>query len=146
MIIDASVKVSECPDCGGMCKRHSTSERKIKDFEGTIVVKISKHWCNNCKKHFSIQPSFIPGPHIRHSRRLVEYILNISTAKEYDSNPRSIKNHLRDKFGINVPYNTIRDMLENNGLLRPSKSNKLENNFNADEFNRRSAFMVTCSV
>ena len=48
-MIDNSVKSHPCPTCGKACPRHSHIVRNIKDFDGVIQVRVSRHFCNRCK-------------------------------------------------------------------------------------------------
>ena len=52
--IDQSKRVAQCPQCHCACPRHSTGTRKVRDIGKIVVVKFSKHWCANCRRHFSI--------------------------------------------------------------------------------------------
>lgn len=52
---------AKCPRCGrDSCPRHSRGTRLVHEIAWITEVAYSKHWCANCRRHFSYRdPDFI---------------------------------------------------------------------------------------
>ena len=63
-----------CPKCGTVSKRHSIGRRRLREVgisaPTVLEVTYSKHYCVNCRKHFSLPMDHLAQPSGRFTNRV----------------------------------------------------------------------------
>jgi len=125
-IINASRKLAPCPKCKIVSKRHSVQTRTLHEIglSGPVTLEIVKsiHWCDACKKHFSIPLDHIAPPSGRYTNRVrrqavalvVRDGMILANAAKY----------MKDKYFVNVPTTTLHQWLNDEGFRCKKKSEK----------------------
>lgn len=100
-----------CPTCGAACKRHSNGCRRLREIgvTGPTVVEVtySKHYCERCRKHFSLPMDHLAPAHGRftHRVRRTAVELVVSQALTLDKATQ----RMRLKYFVHVPPTTLHD-------------------------------------
>ena len=66
---------ADCPRCGRECARHSVGTRRVRDTNRTIHMALSKHWCEQCRRHFSVGDESLAPKRSQYSRAIREAAL-----------------------------------------------------------------------
>ena len=111
MVTNLSVKLHDCPRCGRAdCRRHSIGYRRPRDFGGpgrpAVPVAVSKHYCPDCRKHFT-RPIPLSPRGGRYTRRVYDAVLD--RARDPALTLEQIQLHLMADHGLRVPTTTIHD-------------------------------------
>lgn len=70
-----------CPRCGADCPRHSIDSRRVRDVGGQVmVVEYSKHYCSDCRRHFSVNDPDLVPKHGRYSMAIRREAIRLFTA------------------------------------------------------------------
>lgn len=109
--INLSRKVALCPKCGLEGKRHSNGTRRLREvgISGPTVLEVtySKHYCVNCRKHFSQSMDNLAPPSSRFTNRVrntaINFVLRQSMTLE------DVKTRMWDKYCVHVPPTTLHD-------------------------------------
>lgn len=107
--MNISKKLCECPTCGTICKRHSTTTRHLHEIgisSPTVLVIIhSKHYCPNCRKHFNLPHSHIAPPSHHYTSRVLRTALDLRTSKHLTV--EGISTYMKDHYHVTIPPTTI---------------------------------------
>ena len=103
-----------CPTCGTACKRHSNGRRRLREIgvTGPTVVEVtySKHYCEWCRKHFSIGMDHLAPAYSRftHRVRRTAVELVVSQALTLDKATQ----RMRQKYFVHIPLTTLHDWIK----------------------------------
>jgi transposase len=111
--VNLSRKTFECPKCGLRCNRHSSGSRKLKEV-GTsgpviLVVKYSKHYCIDCKRHFSLPMDHLAKPYGRFTNRVRRLAVDLIIKDSMTLEKASL--FMKKKYFVDVPMTTIHDWI-----------------------------------
>ena len=109
--VNLSRKAARCPVCQEVSKRHSEGVRTLREIgisSPTVLrVAYSKHYCQQCRRHFSIPMEHLAHPSGRFTNRVrrtaVDFILRHGFTLEraaYD---------MKRKYHVHVPPTTLHD-------------------------------------
>jgi transposase len=109
--INMSRKTSPCPKCGEMSKRHSIGRRRLREvgISGPTVLEVtySKHYCEKCRKHFSLPMDHLAQPSGRFTNRVrrtaVDLVIKQALTLE------KATQRMRQKYYVHVPPTTLHD-------------------------------------
>jgi hypothetical protein len=109
--INLSRKVAHCPRCNELSKRHSMGRRRLREvgISGPTVLEVtySKHYCENCRKHFSLPMNHLALPSGRFTNRVrktaVELVIKQALTLE------KATQRMRLKYYVHVPPTTLHD-------------------------------------
>ncbi len=109
--INLSRKTAPCPRCSAISKRHSIGHRRLREvgISGPTVLEVtySKHYCVNCRKHFSLPMDHLAQPSGRFTNRVrrtaVDLVVKQSLTLE------KATQRMRQKYHVHVPPTTLHD-------------------------------------
>jgi transposase len=109
--INLSRKAAHCPRCNKLSKRHSMGRRRLREvgISGPTVLEVtySKHYCENCRKHFSLPMDHLALPSGRFTNRVrktaVELVIKQALTLE------KATQRMRLKYYVHVPPTTLHD-------------------------------------
>lgn len=109
--INLSRKFAPCPQCEGVAKRHSEGFRRPweigVDGPTRLLITFSKHYCENCRKHFSQCIDHIVMPGCRYTNRArrtaVDLVVRLGLTFE------QAHYRMRRKYYVKVPVTTLHD-------------------------------------
>ncbi len=97
-------KTYNCPICGTEAKKHSTKTRTLQTLSGRLKVKVSLHYCYECKKHFQVPlPLQIAGKRSHYANDVREKVLN------FEGTLQQVEMYMKNNYGIRIPPTTIHD-------------------------------------
>lgn len=103
-------KVDTCPRCRKKAKRHSRGQRKAVDLGGVVVeVAYSKHYCTQCRKHFSTDTSDIAGKWGRYTNRVHDAAMKMMTGTRSITSLRQVSKKMARLHKIRIPETTLSD-------------------------------------
>jgi len=109
--IDISRKNARCPVCGAVCFRHSNGVRTIRDLgvSGAVVIRLrySKHYCEACRRNFSVSAGHIAPRGSRFSYRVRRTAISLVSGDGMTLEQASRR--MRQRHFVNVPLTTIHD-------------------------------------
>jgi transposase len=111
--INLSRKTAPCPRCDTISKRHSIGKRRLREVgisaPAILEVTYSKHYCVNCRKHFSLPMDHLAQPSGRFTNRVrrtaVDLVVNQSMTLE------KATQRMNQKYYVHVPRSTLHDWL-----------------------------------
>jgi len=111
--INLSFKRAPCPRCGSVSKRHSVGDRRLSEIgisKPTVLeVKVSKHFCNKCRKHFTVDANHIAQPSCRYTNRVRRTAVNLVQSESLTLEKAAHK--MRQKYHVRIPSTTLHDWL-----------------------------------
>ncbi len=109
--VTMSRKSARCPRCGGLSKRHSNARRRLREvgISGPVVVEVtySKHYCENCRKHFSLPMDHLAPPSGRFTHRVRRTAVDLVLRHALTLEKASLR--MRHEHYVHVPPTTIHD-------------------------------------
>ena len=100
-----------CPICGEFSKKHSTAIRTLKhlSYEQKTIFKVtySRHFCNNCMKHFTINMWDLAAPKSHYTNSVFYRARQLRKAGNLTF--EKVSSILLDKYHVDVPVSTICD-------------------------------------
>ena len=109
--INLSRKVAPCPRCTYMSKRHTLGKRRLReigvDVPTLLEVTYSKHYCDRCKRHFSLSMSHLALPHNRFTNRVRRTA--VSLVKKQMMTLEKASEIMRQKYHVRIPSTTLHD-------------------------------------
>lgn len=104
-------KVAGCPRCGAASKRHSIGRRRLRELGITgptmLDVRYSKHYCEKCRKHFSVDTSFLAPPSGRFTHRVRKTSVDF-VRKQGLTIERAVQ-RMRQRYYVHIPPTTLHD-------------------------------------
>jgi len=111
--INLSRKTAPCPKCSTISKRHSIGRRRLREIgisAPTILEVIySKHYCVNCRKHFSLPMDHLAQPSGRFTNRVRRTAINMVIRESMTL--AKVSQKMRQKYHVYVPATTLCDWL-----------------------------------
>jgi transposase len=111
--IDMSRRIAPCPRCGEVGNRHSVATRKINEIglsrPVVLEIKISKHYCKTCKKHFNSPVDHIASPFAKFSKRAHKTAVDLVVHKNYTM--AKSRDEMWSKYHVRIPVSTIHDWI-----------------------------------
>lgn len=111
--IDMVRKYAGCPECGGVGKRSHKGRRHVDEIGvgGPVVLEIaySKHYCERCRKFFSIDMSHLAPSGGRYTRRVRNTARDLVERRGLTLERAS--GVMRSRYFVSVPPTTIYDWL-----------------------------------
>ncbi len=109
--INMSRKVANCPRCNTPSKRHSIGRRRLREvgISGPTILEVtySKHYCESCRKHFSLSMDHLALPSGRFTNRVrrtaVDLVIKQAMTLE------KATQRMRQKYYVHVPPTTLHD-------------------------------------
>lgn len=109
--ISMSRKLACCPRCGELSKRHCTSRRRLREVgisaPVTLDVTYSKHYCENCRKFFSLPMDHLAPKCGRFTHRVRRTAVMLVVAHAMTLDAAALR--MRRKYFVNVPATTLHD-------------------------------------
>ncbi len=109
--VTMSRKNAPCPRCGGLSKRHSNARRRLREvgISGPVVVEVtySKHYCENCRKHFSLPMDHLAPAHSHFTHRVRRAAVNLVITRSLTLERAALR--MRREYFVNVPPTTLHD-------------------------------------
>jgi transposase len=109
--INLSRKQSRCPDCDEICKKHSVGERQLRDVgistPTVLNVKYTKHYCSNCKKHFSLSMEHLAKKNGRFTNKVRRTAVDLVTSQSMTLEKATI--YMNQRYHVLVPMTTLHD-------------------------------------
>ncbi len=109
--INLSRKTAPCPKCGTVSKRHSVGRRRLREVgisaPTVLEVTYSKHYCVNCRKHFSLPMDHLAQPSGRFTNRVRRTAVDL-VVKQSMTLERATQ-RMRQKYHVHVPPTTLHD-------------------------------------
>ena len=109
--INMSRKVSQCPRCGGVSKRHSIGRRRLREvgISGPTILEVtySKHYCETCRKHFSLPMDHLALPSGRFTNRVRRTAIDLVIKQALTLEKATQR--MRQKYYVHVPPTTLHD-------------------------------------
>ncbi len=111
--INLSRKVSPCPRCNHMGKRHSLGYRKLREIgiSGPTILEIvySKHYCTQCRRHFSQIMDHLAMPSGRFTNRVRKTAVDLVVKQSMTLEKATQR--MRQKYHVHVPPTTLHDWI-----------------------------------
>lgn len=109
--INMSRKAAFCPRCGGLGVRHSIGRRTLREVgvSGPVLLTVtySKHYCEACRRHFSLPMEHLAAPKAHFTNRVrraaVDMVLRNAMSLEEASR------RMRGRYYVHVPVTTLHD-------------------------------------
>jgi len=109
--INLSRKTAPCSKCGTVSKRHSIGRRRLREVgisaPTVLEVTYSKHYCVNCRKHFSLPMDHLAQPSGRFTNRVRRTAVDL-VVKQSMTLERATQ-RMRQKYHVHVPPTTLND-------------------------------------
>lgn len=109
--INLSRKTATCPRCGTMSKRHSIGHRKLREVgiscATVLEVTYSKHYCPECRKHFSLPMDHLAQPASRFTNRVRRTAIDLITKESLTLEKAA--GIMAEKYHVRVPPTTLHD-------------------------------------
>ncbi len=109
--INLSRKSATCPRCGTVSKRHSVGHRRLREVgissPTVLEVTYSKHYCVNCRKHFSLPMDHLALPSGRFTNRVRRTAVDLVV--KHDLTLEKATMRMRQKYHVHVPPTTLHD-------------------------------------
>lgn len=109
--INMSRKVSQCPRCGGLSKRHSIGRRRLREvgISGPTILEVtySKHYCERCRRHFSLPMEHLAPAGGRFTHRVRRAAVAMVVAQALALDKAALR--MRQKYFIRVSPSTLHD-------------------------------------
>jgi len=106
-----SRKKCRCPRCQTSSKRHSVCKRRLREvgISGPTILEItySKHYCINCRRHFSQPMDHLAMPSGRFTNRVRRTSINLIVKQAMTLEKASV--HMRKKYHVHIPPTTLYD-------------------------------------
>jgi transposase len=106
-----SRNIYPCPRCGGLAKRHGHGRRSLReigvDSPAVVEVTYSKHYCEECRKHFSISMEHIAPAFSRFTHRVRWAAIEMVAAKTMTLEKATLR--MWQKHFVRVPLTTLHD-------------------------------------
>ncbi len=100
-----------CPLCGELSKRHAHGHRSLREIgvDGPVLVEVtySKHFCETCRKHFSVPMDHLAVPSGRFTNRVRWTAVDLVIKSAMTLDKAALR--MRQKYFVNVPPTTIHD-------------------------------------
>lgn len=100
-----------CPACGAACKRHSNGRRRLREIgvTGPTVVEVtySKHYCERCRKHFSLPMDHLAPAYGRFTNRVRRTAVELVVSQALTLDKATQR--MRQKYFVHVPPTTLHD-------------------------------------
>ena len=104
-------KVAHCPYCGTLSKRHAHGRRSLREIgvAGPVLVEItySKHYCEHCRKHFSVPMEHLAVPSGRFTNRVRWTAVDLVVKSALTLEKAALR--MRQKYFVTVPPTTLHD-------------------------------------
>jgi len=105
---DISQKWAGCPVCNAKCPRRQRDWRKVKDTCHIVwSFRISKHYCEDCDKHFSIIPNICSRKNQLFSDAAEKAIK--ATIAKYNHTLEWLSAEIDHRHGVTVCPKTLHD-------------------------------------
>lgn len=109
--INMTKKLAPCPRCKALSKRHSVGRRRLREIgincPTMVEVTYSKHYCDKCRKHFSLPMDYIAAPSARFTNRVrrtaVDLVIKGGCSLE------TAMRRMRVNYFVHVPPTTLHD-------------------------------------
>lgn len=102
-------KQATCPRCKSKSRRHSLADRHMRDLgrgrPKEISVTTSKHYCKNCRKHFTVSLGTLAPKGSRYTWAVIKKALSLREEHTLEQTAKI----LRQKHHVRVPPTTIYD-------------------------------------
>jgi len=109
--INLSRKTAPCPRCNTISKRHSVGHRRLREvglsYPTTLEVTYSKHYCVNCRKHFSLPMDHLARPSGRFTNRVRRTSISLVTKQEITFEKAT--QTMWSKYHVRIPPTTLHD-------------------------------------
>ena len=109
--INLARRAAFCPVCGAISRRHSNAMRHLQEIGITgptvIAVTYSKHYCESCRKHFSMPMDHLAVPSGRFTNRVRWTAVDLVIKSAMTLDKAALR--MRQKYFVNVPPTTIHD-------------------------------------
>lgn len=120
--INMSRKSARCPVCGGANARHSIGRRRIHEVgvhcPAVLVVTYSKHYCEQCRKRFSLPMEHLAPARSRFTNRVRRLAVDLILALGYTYDRAELR--MRNKYHVRTPISTMHDWVAEDALARVS--------------------------
>ncbi len=109
--VTISRPVYPCPRCGELSKRHCTGHRSLREIgvDGPVLVEVtySKHYCEKCRKHFSVPMDHLAVPSGRFTNRVRWTAVDLVTRNALTL--EAAARRMWQRHFVRVPATTIHD-------------------------------------
>ena len=106
-----SRKSALCPRCGELSKRHCTSHRTLREvgIDGPVLLEVtySKHYCETCRKHFSLPMDHLAVPSGRFTNRVRWTAVDLVIKSALTLDKAALR--MWQKHFVDVPSSTLHD-------------------------------------
>lgn len=112
--IHMSRKAAPCPCCGSVCRRHSNARRHLWEIgvTGPTVVEVtySKHYCERCRKHFSLPMDHLAPTYGRCTWRVRLAAVDLVVHQAMTLDKAAAR--MLEKHHVRVPPTTLHDWMK----------------------------------
>ncbi len=109
--INLSRKQAVCPRCRRLCKRHSLGTRRLREvgISGPTLLEVtySKHYCEDCRRHFSLPMDHLAMPSGRFTNRVRRTAIDLVVKQSMTLEKATQR--MRQKYHVHVPPTTLHD-------------------------------------
>lgn len=106
-----SRREAHCPHCGMPGRRHAVGMRRLREIGITgpvvLVVTYSKHYCEVCRKHFSVDMNHLAPAHGRFTNRVRGRALDLLLRRRLTLCAASCR--MRRDHYVHVPTTTMHE-------------------------------------
>lgn len=111
--IHMSRRLAPCPTCGLLSKRHSNAHRRLREIGITcptvVAVTYSKHYCERCKKYFSVDMRYLAPSTGRYTDRVRRTAVSMVIKKALTLEKAA--SQMEQQYHVHIPLSTLHDWI-----------------------------------